>query len=84
MPDIMHLITKKEYMDDPGKWLKLSAGEQQLGITDEQGKILIILGTGPYSDEEKAAATAKLEEIERRLAEMPPARVEDCDTSWID
>lgn len=84
MTDEMLVITKVEYMADPSRWLRLSAGDQQVGIADTDGKLLMILGTGPYTEEEKEAARLKLEEIDRRLAEMPPARVEDCDTSWID
>lgn len=43
----MLIITKKEYKDQPVKWLKLAASEQQIGVTGDEGKILIVLGSGP-------------------------------------
>lgn len=82
--DRMLVITKAEYHADPGKWIRLSGGDLQVGIANEKGEVLIVLGTGPYTDEEKARATATLERIDRELAAMPPVRVEDLDTSWID
>jgi len=65
----MKVLTKEQYQKDALGFLRDSASGQQIGITGDNGEILIVLGTGPVSDAEREAATKILEGIEAELAE---------------
>lgn len=58
------VITRAEYLSAPKKYLRLSAGETQIHITGKDGKTLIVLGTGPFTDEEKEQARQALARLE--------------------
>lgn len=64
-PDTI-IVKRSEFLADSHKYMKMSAGQTQVHITsDETGKVLMVLGTGPISDELAEKARIALEEIEK-------------------
>ncbi len=79
------VITRSEFEQDRDRYVGISIREQQVRVvSDETGQVLIILGTGPSSPEERESARIALAEMDREIAEMYLEDYEEPDTSWFD